>query len=125
MKYPRGRLAVPHQAVADDIHAVLLAERDVLVGGPEIVAVWLGVNLLPLQVVLRADGIELRGDQLSIAAGHLPRIHRGTNQKRAIESILQCGGRRGLSSQHRQNQQESSFHTVNFFRLSASSWEIS
>ena len=62
LKDPSWRLAVPHQAMANNEHFVLLAEGDVAVGRVEIVAVRTRVYGLPLEPVLGADGAKLRRD---------------------------------------------------------------
>jgi len=87
---------VPDEAVAHDEHVVLLAEGDVFIGGVEVVLVDPGLNDLPLKHVLRADGVEVRGDDLpgeKIALFKLSRVEGRADTQVGRIRIFECGGR--------------------------------
>src|SRR5438552_256325 len=60
LEHPARRLLVPDQVMPHDEHPVPLAERDVAVGGGEVVAPATGMHRAPLEHVLGRDRVELR-----------------------------------------------------------------
>src|SRR5215467_7355327 len=98
---PARRLVMPDERMAHDVHAMLLAKFDVLVGGSKVVAVgtWLGMDDFPLERVLRRDGIEMPGDQrdaIRVLSGKLPLIDRDADKEIFFVSVLErCGFGRG------------------------------
>jgi len=63
---PVWRLVVPHEAVSDDLHPVLLAEGDELVGGIPVERTFARLHALGLHLVLGGDGAEVRRDEIGL-----------------------------------------------------------
>ena len=63
---PVWRLVVPHEAVSDDLHPVLLSEGDELVGGIPVELSFARLHVLGLHLVFGCDGTEVRGDEVGL-----------------------------------------------------------
>ena len=114
LENPARRLAMPDQAVADDEHPVLLAERDVTIGRREVEAVGARVQRFPLERVLRADAVELRRDDgvaARVALFELRLIHRHPDSEHPFIGPLQRGGL-ALRHRGRQNNRCDRFHLL-------------
>ena len=63
---PVWRLVVPHEAVSDDLHLVLLSEGDELVGGIPVEFAFARLHAFGLHLVLGGDGAEVRGNNIGL-----------------------------------------------------------
>src|SRR5262245_2721933 len=106
---------MPHQAMADDEHLVLLPKGDVTVSGIEVVAVRTRMDGFPLQHVLRADGVELGRDNgvaARVAFLELRRIQCSTDPEDALICSLERSGGLAVGEGSRENQECDGFHKI-------------
>ena len=68
LAHPAWQLEVPHQRVAANLLPRLARALDDRVGGAELELALLGLHGLPLHLVLRRHGRELRRDRLAVGA---------------------------------------------------------
>ena len=97
LEHPLRRLIVPYERVPDDEHAIALAERDVLVGGREVVSAGPRMQRRPFERVLWRGRVELCGDDGDpecVTPGELRRVERYADQKGVVESSAQRAWRR-------------------------------
>jgi len=127
LENPGGRLAVPNEGVAHNIHVVADAEVHISVGWTEIIALraFARMNEGPLQVVLRGDLVELLFDERDVSfdffRGSIDVVGwgRGARRDSAVDSradiemiligVLEagrvCGPDRGTNGEQRRREQ--------------------
>ena len=83
---------MPYKRMANDVHLVLRAEGNVLIGVGEIELALYRLYRFPFQNILRGDRVEVRRDDASpalVASRELIAIQRGTDPKVFGERVLE------------------------------------
>src|SRR5271169_5874788 len=95
---PPGCLLMPEQHVANDEQPAPLSEGDELVRGRELETIGLRMHGVPLQHVLRTDGVEVSlhdFERRGILARDLGVVERGADEEAPFKNLPEGGPRHG------------------------------